>query len=48
MDWGLMEPNVKRRDQMLLREEIVYPSATYYYLAYIEDFIGLKLYFILF
>ena len=28
------------RDYLLLREEIVYPSPSYYYLAYVEDFFG--------
>ncbi|KAJ6221713.1 hypothetical protein RDWZM_000258 [Blomia tropicalis] len=40
MDWGLMEVTNHSNDNLLLREEIVYSSSIYYYLAYIEDFVG--------
>lgn len=37
MDWGLFETNTG--EYTLLRDEIVYSSTTYYYIAIIEDFV---------
>ncbi|XP_008472751.2 xenotropic and polytropic retrovirus receptor 1-like, partial [Diaphorina citri] len=37
MDWGLFDDNTG--EYTLLRDEIVYSSTTYYYVAIIEDFI---------
>lgn len=38
MDWGLIDPRAPK-DAPFLREEMIYGSKWYYYLAIIEDFI---------